>query len=200
MPRASVTRCRFVPGLPRSVGFGPVAEPLFRRDGGAVQARSAPVDLAGCVKALQETLMQPSPHAGLLPVPQPPPAAHARAALHLDRQPLPRDARAQNEQDASQSSSVLQGRTTALWTRLRGRKKRGDLQPEIVGEDRFGDPRQRAITRFVRRSKSGAGFLNCPRYIHHYRREHSSRYVPDAQGAAPVAEWKRLEFLQEDLC
>lgn len=42
-------------------------------------------------------------------------------------------------------------------------------------------------------------FVNCPRYIHHYRREHSSRYVPDAEGAAPVAEWKRLDFLQEYL-
>ena len=42
-------------------------------------------------------------------------------------------------------------------------------------------------------------FLNCPRYVHRYRREDSSRYVPDAQGNAPVAEWKRLESLQEDL-
>lgn len=58
--------------------------------------------------------MQPSPHAGLLPVPQPPPAAHARAALHLDRQPLPQDARAQNEQDARQSSLVLKGEDDRL--------------------------------------------------------------------------------------
>lgn len=42
-------------------------------------------------------------------------------------------------------------------------------------------------------------FLNCPRYVHRYWREGSSRYVPDAEGNAPVAEWKRLEFLQEDL-
>ena len=42
-------------------------------------------------------------------------------------------------------------------------------------------------------------FLNCPRYVHRYRREDSSRYVPDARGNAPVAEWKRLAFLQEDL-
>lgn len=42
-------------------------------------------------------------------------------------------------------------------------------------------------------------FVNCPRYVHRYRRDNSSRYVPDAQGNAPVAEWRRLEFLQEDL-
>ena len=29
VPRASVTRCRFVPGLPRSVGFGPTSAPPF---------------------------------------------------------------------------------------------------------------------------------------------------------------------------
>lgn len=42
-------------------------------------------------------------------------------------------------------------------------------------------------------------FLNCPRYVHRYRRDARSRYVPDALGNAPVAEWKRLDFLQEDL-
>lgn len=42
-------------------------------------------------------------------------------------------------------------------------------------------------------------FLNCPRYVYRCRREGSSGYVPDARGNAPVAEWKRLEFLQEDL-
>ena len=120
--------------------------------------------------------MQPSPHTGLSPVPQPPPAAHARAALHLDRQPLPRDARAQNEQDASQSSSVLQGRTTALWTRLRGRKKQGDLLPEIVREDRFGHPLQRAITRFVRRSKlRSEGAASRPRLISRICSQQSTR-------------------------
>lgn len=31
VPRASVTRWRFVPGLPRSVGFGPTASPPFSR-------------------------------------------------------------------------------------------------------------------------------------------------------------------------
>lgn len=42
-------------------------------------------------------------------------------------------------------------------------------------------------------------FLNCPRYVHRYRRDVGSRYVPDAQGRAPLAAWKRLDFLQRDL-
>lgn len=38
---------------------------------------------------------------------------------------------------------------------------------------------------------------NCPRYIHRYSRESSSRYVPQAQCQTPLAEWKRLEFVQD---
>ncbi len=38
---------------------------------------------------------------------------------------------------------------------------------------------------------------NCPRYIHRYQRESASRYVPSAQCETPLAEWKRLEFVQD---
>ena len=43
-PARSTTRWRFVPGLPRSVGFGPRRRPPFGRDAGPVQAGPAPVD------------------------------------------------------------------------------------------------------------------------------------------------------------
>ncbi len=44
MPRRSVIRWRLVPGLPRSVGFGPVAAPLFwRRWKGTLNRRHAPL-------------------------------------------------------------------------------------------------------------------------------------------------------------
>ncbi len=42
-------------------------------------------------------------------------------------------------------------------------------------------------------------FQNCPRYIHRYARVSTSRYVPDAAGEAPLAGWKRIDFLQDDL-
>lgn len=38
---------------------------------------------------------------------------------------------------------------------------------------------------------------NCPRYIHRYTRESASRYVPKAACETPLAEWKRLEFVQD---
>ena len=50
----------------------------------------------------------------------------------------------------------------------------------------------------VRVSVSGL-WVNCPRYVHRYRRVAESRYVPDAQGAAPLAGWKRIDDMQDVL-
>lgn len=42
-------------------------------------------------------------------------------------------------------------------------------------------------------------FQNCPRYIHRHQRVESSRYVPAADGRAPLAGWKRIDLIQEAL-
>jgi uncharacterized protein len=42
-------------------------------------------------------------------------------------------------------------------------------------------------------------FVNCPRYVHKYERVETSKYVPDANGAAPIALWKRLEIVHDTL-
>jgi hypothetical protein len=42
-------------------------------------------------------------------------------------------------------------------------------------------------------------FVNCPRYIHKYVRVETSKYVPNADGAAPIAQWKRLEVVHDVL-
>ncbi|HSV70641.1 MAG TPA: pyridoxamine 5'-phosphate oxidase family protein [Methylibium sp.] len=42
-------------------------------------------------------------------------------------------------------------------------------------------------------------FINCPRYVHRYRRVDGSRYVPDAGGVAPFAKWKRIDAFQDVL-
>lgn len=42
-------------------------------------------------------------------------------------------------------------------------------------------------------------FVNCPRYIHRYQRLASSKYVPQADGAAPLPQWKRIDGLQDAL-
>lgn len=40
-------------------------------------------------------------------------------------------------------------------------------------------------------------FVNCPRYVHRYRRVETSGYVPDAAGCAPFAQWKRIDAFQD---
>lgn len=42
-------------------------------------------------------------------------------------------------------------------------------------------------------------FINCPRYIHKYQRIASSSYVPKEDCSAPLAQWKRIDTLQESL-
>lgn len=42
-----------------------------------------------------------------------------------------------------------------------------------------------------------AAFVNCPRYVHRHDRVAASKYVPDEQGDAPFAPWKRLDGLQD---
>jgi predicted pyridoxine 5'-phosphate oxidase superfamily flavin-nucleotide-binding protein len=40
---------------------------------------------------------------------------------------------------------------------------------------------------------------NCPRYIHRYQKVQPSRYVPREASETPLAEWKRIDLLQDVL-
>jgi len=42
-------------------------------------------------------------------------------------------------------------------------------------------------------------FINCPRYITSNASSEPAKHVPDADGAAPLATWKRLDLLQDAL-
>ena len=42
-------------------------------------------------------------------------------------------------------------------------------------------------------------WVNCPRYIHTYRKAGQSRYAPTAACETPLAEWKRIDMLQDAL-
>lgn len=42
-------------------------------------------------------------------------------------------------------------------------------------------------------------WINCPRYIHTYKKVAQSRYAPTAACETPMAEWKRVDLLQADL-
>lgn len=40
---------------------------------------------------------------------------------------------------------------------------------------------------------------NCPRYVHRYRKEQGSRYVPRQESDTPTAGWKRVDLFQDVL-
>jgi hypothetical protein len=42
-------------------------------------------------------------------------------------------------------------------------------------------------------------FVNCSRYIHKHKKLETSKYVPAPDGSAPIAEWKRIDFIQDAL-
>jgi predicted pyridoxine 5'-phosphate oxidase superfamily flavin-nucleotide-binding protein len=42
-------------------------------------------------------------------------------------------------------------------------------------------------------------FTNCARYIHQYEKVGPSKYLPKADGDAPLPDWKRMEHLQDAL-
>jgi len=42
-------------------------------------------------------------------------------------------------------------------------------------------------------------WINCPRYVHRYQKVKASRYVPRKDKETPLAEWKRIDSLQEAL-
>jgi hypothetical protein len=42
-------------------------------------------------------------------------------------------------------------------------------------------------------------FINCPRYIHRYKRIEVSRYAPKSDCQTPLPQWKRIDGLQDAL-
>lgn len=136
-PLASKRICRLEPGLPRSVGFGPVSSPPpFCWDGGAVHRSPFPVDGVGIAEPVEQHTVQPLPDASLVPFVQSAPTGHARTAAHLHRQQLPGNTRAQHEQDASQRRAVVQPRPPALRLGRLRREQRLNQCPKGVGDER----------------------------------------------------------------
>jgi predicted pyridoxine 5'-phosphate oxidase superfamily flavin-nucleotide-binding protein len=42
-------------------------------------------------------------------------------------------------------------------------------------------------------------WMNCPRYVHRYKKEAASRYVPRVDTETPLCEWKRIAGLEDIL-
>ncbi len=52
---------------------------------------------------------------------------------------------------------------------------------------------------FVVVVQSESIWVNCPRYVHRYEKVADSKYLPDAQGQAPLPGWKRIGVVQDAL-
>jgi predicted pyridoxine 5'-phosphate oxidase superfamily flavin-nucleotide-binding protein len=52
---------------------------------------------------------------------------------------------------------------------------------------------------FIVRVRLAELWVNCPRYVHRYEKQQTSRYVPQPGGATPLAEWKRVDQMQDVL-
>ena len=112
----------------------------FCGDRGAVDRRPAPVELIRRGQPLEQHLAQIAQYASFMPVPQPAPARHARAAEALARQHRPWDTRAQHEHDALQGRAVVAARTPALRLRGLGRQQRLHGRPQPIAHKRSHGP------------------------------------------------------------
>ncbi len=145
-PLRSETRWRFEPDLPRTVGFLPILSPSFCGHARRVQARPRPVDPIGFAKAVEQDPVQASPHPGLLPVAQPPPAGRAGPAAHLPGEHLPRDAALEHEDDAAREGRPdVQAWPTTPRLRQFERQERLDGFPQLVTDQFFSHTGKRSI-------------------------------------------------------
>lgn len=51
--------------------------------------------------------------------------------------------------------------------------------------------------KYVVRVTVTKAWVNCPRYIHRHSKVEQSRYVPKPDAETPLAQWKRLDMVQE---
>ena len=112
IPCRSTIRCRFVPGLARSMGFGPVGSPPFFA---GMLARSTHArSQSTCLEAPRSSSSAQCRRSQTPPVSEPSPAGHPGAAPHLDGQVFPRDADLEHLEDAGQAGAAGNPRTAAL--------------------------------------------------------------------------------------
>ena len=141
VPRASIlrhaqdrlTRWRLVPGLPLSVGFGPVAAPPFSQPRWRCRARlatspvarrrgGAPAALGAALPTRPRAAGRASAASSSCPSRSPSPAAGTPMAAPC----------VSHEQDAGQCRTVRDRRPPAFWAKPRRRQQRLEHRPQVV--------------------------------------------------------------------
>jgi hypothetical protein len=144
MPWASTIRWCLEPGWPRLTGEGPTWSPFECVHVRGVHRAPLQVEQAGGAQLGQQQLVQGGPHAGLGPVPHPPPADDSGAAEHLRGQLVPGDAGLEHEHDPGQRDRQPSWEPApARWA---GRQQRRDQLPQRVRNKILDDGGQRGPT------------------------------------------------------
>ena len=90
-----------------------LATAMHGADGTTVHDRSRPINLIISSEPIQQREVHEIPHARSLPIAQAAPTRHPRTALEFLRQHLPRDAAAEDEQNAGQTRAIRNARPSA---------------------------------------------------------------------------------------
>ena len=124
------------PAWPDQWGSVLSGAPKNRSDRTAVHNGPRPVNLPIARQPIQQREVDQLPDARLLPVTQPPPASHARAAAQFLWQHLPRYSAAEHEENSRQTSAVWQTRSATLGSTQGGWQQRLNQIPQSVGKRR----------------------------------------------------------------
>ena len=87
---------------------------MYRADGTAVHNRSRPINLIVSSEPIQQREVNEIPHARSLPIAQAAPTRHPRPAPEFLREHLPRDAAAEDEQNAGETRAIGNSRASTF--------------------------------------------------------------------------------------
>src|SRR5436853_4894658 len=112
-------------------------------DGTTVRHRSRPIDLIVSSEPIQQREVNEIPHARSLPIAQAAPARHPRPAPEFLREHLPRDAAAEDEQNAGETRAIGDARPSAFRPTWWSWQERFDKIPQRIGKQRRSHTRPR---------------------------------------------------------
>ena len=118
---------------------------MHRADGTTVHDRSRPINLIVSSEPIQQREVNEIPHARTLPIAQAAPTRHPRSAPEFLREHLPRDAAAEDEQNAGETRTIGDARPSAFRPTWRSGKERFDKIPQRVWKQRGGHTRSRHL-------------------------------------------------------
>lgn len=156
IPRESIGKWYFERFFPRSTGLGPISLPPFGPHRHRIDTVTLPVDRLQLAELVEDDLMEPFSHQGLLPLPEPAPARDPGSERHLGAKVAPPTTGGQQEHNALQRRAVRRlwpparplaaggggtkvsskDHSSSVTSRYGGEETRLDIPPIIIVHDR----------------------------------------------------------------